>query len=216
MRVLLLIAGILLFVSNSLCHAALIAVEFSGDVDLVWGDPTTELSSELSNIRTVSVRYIFDSSSTDTYTSDPNIGIYRGGLNSISVNVDNGLYQWDFGSRTNASDVDILVQNDLPGPGGGDFVNFISDSPAFVDDIMGLFPSFMQTHFSDSTSNMFNDISIPDAPFIFELGVVQLAFGDPSNPSHQVGIQFTPVPVPAAIWLFGSALIGLIGMRKIF
>lgn len=43
---------------------------------------------------------------------------------------------------------------------------------------------------------------------------LETIFSSPRNFSIRVSGEVAPVPVPAAVWLFGSALLGLIGMRR--
>lgn len=38
----------------------------------------------------------------------------------------------------------------------------------------------------------------------------------PTGTTFNGGFYYTPVPVPAAVWLFGSGLVGLIGLRRKF
>jgi hypothetical protein len=46
---------------------------------------------------------------------------------------------------------------------------------------------------------------------------LQAAYDQATNNAYKYGIaEYTPVPIPGAVWLFGAGLMGLVGIRRRF
>jgi hypothetical protein len=48
--------------------------------------------------------------------------------------------------------------------------------------------------------------------YVLAIGGEGFGFGD--SYGYNLDASFAPVPVPAAVWLFGSALMGIAGLRR--
>lgn len=56
-------------------------------------------------------------------------------------------------------------------------------------------------------------VSIPSGATQLQLGINDDIFSDNSG-SFSVNVEGAPVPIPGAVWLFGSGLISLVGFRR--
>jgi|LGOV01.1.fsa_nt_gb hypothetical protein len=56
-------------------------------------------------------------------------------------------------------------------------------------------------------------VIIPSGATQLQLGINDDKFSDNSG-SFSVKVEGAPVPIPGAVWLFGSGLIGLVGLRR--
>jgi hypothetical protein len=95
----------------------------------------------------------------------------------------------------------LLVVSDFTMTGqlaGGGFVETIINLTATVNDAAGAMQSFV---FDDSWSNLSSVTISYDASFGFSSTAID-------------NISVSTVPIPAAVWLFGSALAGLGWMRR--
>lgn len=107
----------------------------------------------------------------------------------------------------------LVASNTSPLEPSGNWVIDISNPSALALTFFGLLDITTQ---KDWTMNAFMDVNCSSG--------VQCDFGNTAKLSFNLpsGVQFTSdsgalltaVPVPAAIWLFGSALVGLIGMGR--
>jgi len=145
----------------------------------------------------------YDNSAGDDSSSDPNLGEYTAAGFWTGV-VSNGPHD---GYTFNLSNLDIEVYND-----DLDFADyftmFSSSSPQTYIDLI------------DEDQTVFSDDSLPalltlDDFEIFEMSIVGdadsgiLLYFDIDTISAP-----TIVPLPPAIWLFGSALLGLVGWSR--
>ena len=62
------------------------------------------------------------------------------------------------------------------------------------------------------TSSIFSVWDLDKDPGIDRIGI--LGFGSAVNAGGWAYVTFSPVPLPGAVWLFGSGLLGLIGMAR--
>jgi len=70
---------------------------------------------------------------------------------------------------------------------------------------------------SNIVCNSVIDASLPGGCTMNESVIIALQDGgfDPTNKGYKSeGLAVTSVPVPAAVWLFGSGLLGLVGMAR--
>jgi len=120
------------------------------------------------------------------------------------------------------------AQNGADVPLTRDFGTLVFEILALDDDLesLGEDRSILGATGSDLLSVTFN-VSDGDSIFIWAsliangvrggiadaFNTMTLAFDDPSGFTPQLG-QVNPVPLPAALWLFGSALLGLAGFGR--
>ena len=62
------------------------------------------------------------------------------------------------------------------------------------------------------SGNIFSVWDLNKDPGIDSIGI--LGFGSAVNAGGWAYVTFSPVPLPGAVWLFGSGLLGLIGMAR--
>jgi hypothetical protein len=115
----------------------------------------------------------------------------------------------------------------------GDVNDFVTDYPTFIFEVVPLTPGLSILGESNlsldpitgpQTKNGSIDFTLNPGDEFFvwaglEAGGVRNGFGDAFNTlsmsfSDDTGITTSVVPVPAAVWLFGSGLIGLIGIAR--
>lgn len=153
-------------------------------------------------------------------------GLISGGFTSYDTALGNGSFQFDatldfFGAislhdvlLTTNSDGSIRMQGliDFDGLNSPDN-NFIGDFIVRYDyDDMSDVTIFTYSPIAFAGSP-FDGVLMTDGPFVgdlfdFQLTSSFLAYVDNPYPTY------SPVPIPSAVWLFGSGLIGLIGLVR--
>jgi hypothetical protein len=98
-----------------------------------------------------------------------------------------------------------------------DFVQTVSDL-SFIVHGYGVGDSVLATLY-DELDNVITSVTITTQTFIdFSgyTGISRIYFDDSSTSAGLAfgEITFQPVPIPAAVWLFGSGLLGLAGMSR--
>jgi hypothetical protein len=169
---------------GSAAHAALVTENFTGTI----------ASADDGNP--------FGVTTTDTFTWSATYDLdYLSEYGQINIGENSDMqFSVTVGSQTFSEEEDIMYTW-----GGGPLLLFDTDS----DNIIGI--SFI-------VIEDYAFRSIGEAFYIYagsagnqELG---LGIGDDANLLVTGTFDFTPVPVPAAIWLLGSGLAGLAGLRR--
>lgn len=125
------------------------------------------------------------------------------------------------GSATGTSGTDILgttVGFPTPGNINNGAINFASfTSVANVLDIGG-WQFDMDSLLNESTSSLWKFTgsgSLTDLNGVYEnTAATYVLSANPTGSSYSISINATVVPVPAAVWLFGSGLLGLVGVAR--
>ena len=80
---------------------------------------------------------------------------------------------------------------------------------------------FIDLRLGDSSGSVFSDTSLPLNLSLndFDIRTLILRSGQPNDIKYQIDGEITAlsvsaVPIPAAVWLFGSGIIGLIGVAR--
>lgn len=133
---------------------------------------------------------------------------YTNAFSGFAGSVDNTLTLEDFTADPNsfAARFDFIldVTDDNAGDPAGSFANWTS--PGNTISLAGLAtaPEFLYLFEASGTNP---EISALDGLTASSIPAIQIS-ADGSM------VSFTPVPVPAAVWLLGSGLIGLLGIRR--
>jgi|GEM_PF-2284795 len=127
---------------------------------------------------------------------------FTGALPTFATNVNTPGSFWDL----NSVDGTTLggTENWAAGIAAGDAIHF-GEVNLFGNGYVVSVPQGADGALFATTSNLFaTDITVAEQPYVFSLG------GDGS-------FSYAPpavIPVPAAVWLFGSGLIGLVGVAR--
>ncbi len=197
---------------NAILYSILTAVFLSGTANaaLVRVDWEGEVSRSYLGVAakgdTISGSFTYD----NTTESPPGFtGSYRDNHDSsFSLNGLNGT----------TSGNQILVYNDLSDT--GDQFDSRNYSGSYTGDLVaGYQVSQIFVRFTDSTGTVFSDRSLPEtlnsADFDFRGGSrIDLDGNGGSVQFNVTGFTATIIPVPAAVWLFSSALAGLGWVRR--
>ena len=147
----------------------------------------------------VQLSYTFDSATADTDASSSH-GDYAA-VTSITLSIGSNTYTASAGDievSNGAADVYLVNQN-LSGPNVG-----------------GLAPGFFGLQLYDSTGTVFGSDALPALqpdPADFDTNKqIGLNFGGTSG--ALIAENLTIVPLPSAVWLFGSGLLGLVGLAR--
>jgi hypothetical protein len=211
-------AFILMLGSTFNANAALLQMNFNGSISSAgsFEDPTGlfAIGDSLSGF------WLVETTTADT-NADTSRGIYpHAGTPSFQINIGTSTFQ------TNTSNIQIL-DNFVAGIGTLDAYDVLANGE--TSNIAGLINLNMQITFRDTQVpfDVFSDDSLPSfAPNLADFDQVNQAqaqlsglFGDSiffmNLEIDSVSIDsVSAVPVPAAVWLFGTALIGLVGFSK--
>lgn len=134
-------------------------------------------------------------------------------LSSIAGSVAVDSWNWSMFPPANDDNLDAGFDTD----GEGQFT-MIWDNPNFLVSSISMW-SILNTTIADNFSVMGTANSKPSPTFgvlsVSPKIVVQDINGDNINPTPSNWVTSpSPVPVPAAVWLFGTALIGFIGFSR--
>jgi hypothetical protein len=197
-------------------YASLVSVNFSGEQLNVGGEfinavPVSvseqEFASLFQNGQTVNGSITFDTDQPDI-DPDPNTGTYQIGTLAVEI-PELGLTASGSNSPIQISsfnDVDDFSDQFFADKDGVD--NFSSD--VGLPTPVSFFVSFI------GNSSMLADDQLPTSNLDWNFAGLSFSFLASDGSERQVSMSFTPasVPVPAAVWLFGSGLLGLIGVVK--
>lgn len=203
----LIVASVFLFGIDS--NASLLTFAYEGVVNDTTGYPSSAPFDAFDG-QTLRMVYTFDTTTPDNNAS-PN-GDYLGAVKAISITVGGNIYTANSGN--------IIVTNNGVNPD-----QYIVDILSLSGPNVGGLPvTRFQLNFSDSTHNAFSTDALPTVqpnPSMFDLGpALWFDFIDPQDDrNHGIimarnNIVAAPVPIPAAVWLLGSGLIGIIGIRR--
>ena len=129
-------------------------------------------------------------------------------LNSVQINLDNSyMYQDDIGM--------LIVNNTGTGWSGFNFelvgVGFFG--PLNLTPQTGTFTNWLPSGI-DPFTGLNTEASVVFNPFEFEQFSASGSIDTTFVQQYSLIITPTTVPVPAAVWLFGSGLLGLIGIAR--
>ena len=124
-----------------------------------------------------------------------------------------GVYDFEF--NLDASYVD----NWNPGTGTDIFATSIAGGGSNFAFLAAF--GFIDLRLGDSSGSVFSDTSLPLNLSLndFDIRTLILRSGQPNDIKYQIDGEITAlsvsaVPIPAAVWLFGSGIIGLIGVAR--
>jgi hypothetical protein len=205
-RLAVLAASLILTLSALNATAATLRLDFSGSVSIV----PSGVASAFTLGDPVTGSYFIDTNTPDS-NADSTIGQYIGAPSSFT---------YQFGSYLATA----------AGGGPGDSVGVFDDSASgdrfqtnVVSpkgaDVNGYFLTNLTLLLVDSTGSVFSNDSLPAGLDIadFDVAQAQLIFQHATLPSANVFADLNSVsmvPVPPAVWLFGSGLIGLFGLSR--
>ena len=205
------------FCLPTLAHANLITFAYEGVVDNIFFNnisDTTPFDTLLGN--TIRIEYTFDSELADTQ-SVSTIGTYSP-LSAAQLSIGGNSYTPRpitlltgssiiiYDNHLNRDDYAVSVKGSMLGPAVGD-----------------LELSRFGVGLSSFDTSVFNSTALPlvqpDVSDFSNGGVIRLTFSDGIGGSSVTIDASNPqiasvVPVPAAVWLFGSGLISLIGVAR--
>jgi hypothetical protein len=133
-----------------------------------------------------------------------------------------GFYDWTsltftVGTYSGSATGEIYIEDDYLS--GRDMYNLIALSLS-APDVLGLTPGYMSFDMRDNTGTVFSDDSLPlSPPDLGDFNSISMSlkfnnFDFSANGDVELTLNsITAVPVPAAVWLFGSAL-GLLGWMR--
>ena len=208
-------ACILSFVTLPTVNAATISVtsEAAGTV-------RNSLSSGLSVISTATLQMINDGvgPSISNYQFEDR-GVAEFGVSGLGVNSVNSAVLTLFDGSTNATS-ELPVTIDIYGYSGNGSINVSDFSPA-GGTLLASVPYNGQTQFDIDVTDFINDqLTITSSFAGFNLLLpnstsdTRVFSFDGSDGNNPPVLMLTTVPIPAAAWLFGSGLIGLIGIAR--
>lgn len=145
-----------------------------------------------------------------TTTSDPKSQIQNGLINDPANTVANAIgYGKGYAQAVNGSDNNAAANNTTSSTGGPDYAG----------------ASTWSSDFGGSFGSIANDAGIGESMAFYQIAmngnfdqaiVNQLAgtFMLGTNGDLTYNVAVAPVPVPPAVWLLGSALVGLVGIAR--
>lgn len=223
-RMVIVIAGFLCL--HSQANAAPITIEINAELSFV-NDFANVLGGAFSPGDSLSGRYTYDSSTTDS-NALPTVGDYWHTGSQFGMTILGGGFVF----QTNSSDVDFLVEMVDNNPPTTPSDAYIARSYSNLNISNGAFIDTIAIELQDSSATVLNNTNLPlGAPVLADWPVTNLTIrgcatlgftGCPESPdrffirANLTSATLVPaVPVPAAVWLFGSALMGLAGICKL-
>ena len=95
---------------------------------------------------------------------------------------------------------------------------FTDDNGQIVDNQIPFTLRLNSAFSGEGGQSLSQDVIIPEGASQLQLGFNEDIFSDNTGflrlNIEGAGLEVAPVPVPAAVWLFGSGLIGLVGLRR--
>ena len=210
------------FILSINVNAAPVTLEFTGGFTSYSTIPTTAysetLASEFTSGDTITVSYTYESTQLPSDPDQFDNTFY----NISNISIDYGAYS---ASSNRTSSASIRVQNNAVsydryslvthiGYGlDGDILSLGEEPDVFTIDNFNL-------NLIDSSKSVLSSSLLP-TPFpdvnAFDSKYMSIRLKDTNNDFHFLRWSVdsvTTVPVPAALWLFGSGLLGLIGVAR--
>ncbi len=136
--------------------------------------------------------------------------------------IEDGFRAGDSGTGSFTYDDALIVNgNETLDPTNGLTVSFSFDGQVFAqthDSDFDVYPmlefdDYMPTYLDYLLVNGQNDVAFGDNQ-LMELETSGLFPSSAAGYDFETTLLATPVPIPGALWLFGSGLVGLIGLRR--
>jgi hypothetical protein len=150
------------------------------------------------------------------------IGIFMPGINTVTGSTaantpensnDLDIFSFDVAPGTRVNSVSYAYSNEVPNPGTDRFGLSMSTSDGDLGDW-----SINIRHFRPPSPVSILAESLPLEAglydFTYSIWHFETGVGQGGTWDYTVTFDVGPVPIPAAAWLFGSAIIGLAGLAK--
>ncbi len=155
----------------------------------------------------------FDTSIPDFYPDDPNYGDYREIVTNATATVGNACWEWD------NSPLNGRTRINLEDAQGTEFIDTV------IHEETGLRTFYLVlAFFNDPDQDNLDSDAFSFDPSGFEavhIDLFDFQYRDSSRSNYDwylhaelSNISVNPIPISAAVWLFGSGLIGLIGLAR--
>jgi len=216
-KLLVLLCSVMLVLGlNRMVRASLITFSFEGSIKSM----SDSLNSYFEIGQTMSGSYTFDSNTPDTHTSSE-YGNYHESIIDLEVTVGDKTYTDIPGSSGGDNIIQVKDQTDTyPKDPSEDryWVNMVVDGPN-----LGSFgfiqPDYFRLCMEDPTAEAFINTNLPLTPpdkDDFNYNNMWLVFTEYGNSRHITAelTSLSAVPIPSAVWLLGSGLIGIVGIRR--
>ncbi len=162
--------------------------------------------------------FSFSWESTTPCRGDCTAPIWDGALKSASLTVIGETIEWQ---ADQLSDSSIILA--LGGGGRGNTVAISAASSTFGNDFQFVIENFDLTvsKWPGTPGTVFDGLNLPDSfsapqadPLNGEVRSFTLLAGSDIWASTRGSLTLSVVPIPPAVWLFGSGLLGLIGVAR--
>lgn len=218
-----LLSIILFFLTNNNAQSSQVTVDFNMNFALGSFEIVQDPLGLADGLTSITGQIIYNLGIEDEAPGDPSIGIYNDSINSIIANIGDNVVKISLPIPTYAkfyfadssthdqvrvNDTDIaweFISGDRTGLSGDDgtFTFSLLDDDHNVLSNDSLIPLPVNGWDEFALTICLN--SDTETPF-FAIGV--------SDYQNQINVSVDAVPIPSALWLLGSGLLGIVGIRR--
>lgn len=210
---------LVVLLSFSIANADIVTFNFTGVVTgILRNDSNGTFGNAFHSGDPVSISYTIDTATPpepDKYGFlGPNRAVY---FNAGTVNYSISGYNFSGLAR-------VGISNDIPGDGSWSGLSYdgFTLGPmtwSLPSEFSNFNPTSLFVQFFDLSGSMFNSTSlVTDLPFASLTQINGFRIDSKLNPDDWAGLNFTlntaPVPIPGAVWLLGSGIVGLAALRR--
>lgn len=200
--------------SAGMVHAAIITLHFTGEITDVIDDQNT-LGGAISVGDSFSTTLNFDAALVTDTQGDPDLGYYP--WYSISgANIMTQINGFTFETNPASQQTHWMVWNDCPS--GADRHTIKGFDPVADSTLSSVYFELLRLNFYDYSETAFSTDALPVTIDLASFGLRELIIQTTNTTGANFAITGTinAVPVPAAVWLLGSGLLGLVGLKRKF